>query len=537
MIGLLGPDDHRTRRTPGRLIAAQRSETVGGAQLEGGSAAGPSAAAPARRPARAVRWLRRRPTVAAALIYAVLSLVMVGQGLLPGWTLSSSDVLYSDVPVEGGPPRRRPGARRELRAGRRGGRVPALLAVRPRRGCRTSRSGTRTSRPGGRSWPTRSPRSSPRSAGPRTCCRSGSRSALDGGAEAVRRRLRRRSCSGARSACASAARCWPALVFAFGTFFVVWLAWPLTNIFPLLPWLLAAQRAAGATPAPLPAAGLARAGRPRVPRRPPGDDVPRARSRRSSSSPSGCCCAARDRRAGRARARARRRSTFALALVAGTAIAAVMLVPLPRAAAALGRPRPPAERAVGLLAARSTSARSSCTTTGGARPRRRDIDPFMQIRGWYAGGLTLMLAAAALILRPTATRVARRGVRGSSARRWSSAPGRCSTFSRARCPGFNTRPQPAAADLRPARPRAAGGLGARRPERPRRDADARRTLVLAASAGDLRGARSLWMVGAGTLTTDGLAHGRSTSPGASRPAAGRPLRHPDDGLAGRHRPA
>ena len=91
MIGLLGPDDHRTRRTPGRLIAAQRSETVGGAQLEGGSAAGPSAAAPARRPARAVRWLRRRPTVAAAVIYAVLSLAMVGQGLLPGRTLSSSD--------------------------------------------------------------------------------------------------------------------------------------------------------------------------------------------------------------------------------------------------------------------------------------------------------------------------------------------------------------------------------------------------------------------------------------------------------------
>ena len=97
MIGLLGPDDHRTRRTPGRLIAAQRSETVGGAQLEGGWRRS-SPEAPASRPARAVRWLRRRPTVAAALIYLVLSLVMVGQGLLPGWTLSSSDVLYSDVP-------------------------------------------------------------------------------------------------------------------------------------------------------------------------------------------------------------------------------------------------------------------------------------------------------------------------------------------------------------------------------------------------------------------------------------------------------
>ena len=30
----------------------------------------------------------------------------------------------------------------------------------------------------------------------------------------------------------------------------------------------------------------------------------------------------------------------------------------------------------------------------------------MQVRGWYAGALTLMLASAALIIRPTAGRVA-----------------------------------------------------------------------------------------------------------------------------------
>ena len=28
------------------------------------------------------------------------------------------------------------------------------------------------------------------------------------------------------------------VVFAFGTFFIVWLAWPLTSIFCLIPWLL-----------------------------------------------------------------------------------------------------------------------------------------------------------------------------------------------------------------------------------------------------------------------------------------------------------
>ena len=51
--------------------------------------------APARRVAAA---LARRPLLVAALLYAVLSLVMVAHGLVPGWTLSGSDMLYSDVP-------------------------------------------------------------------------------------------------------------------------------------------------------------------------------------------------------------------------------------------------------------------------------------------------------------------------------------------------------------------------------------------------------------------------------------------------------
>jgi hypothetical protein len=47
------------------------------------------------------------------------------------------------------------------------------------------------------------------------------------------------------------------LVFAFGTFFVLWLAWPLTNIFPLIPWLLVLAELAVRRPTPLVAAGLA----------------------------------------------------------------------------------------------------------------------------------------------------------------------------------------------------------------------------------------------------------------------------------------
>ena len=40
------------------------------------------------------------------------------------------------------------------------------------------------------------------------------------------------------------------------------------------------------------------------------------------------------------------------------------------------------------------------------RPTQLDLAAFMQVRGWYAGAATLMLAAAALILRRTAERIA-----------------------------------------------------------------------------------------------------------------------------------
>ena len=42
--------------------------------------------------------IRRRPTLAAALICLALSLVFVGQGLLPGRTLSNSDSFWFKAP-------------------------------------------------------------------------------------------------------------------------------------------------------------------------------------------------------------------------------------------------------------------------------------------------------------------------------------------------------------------------------------------------------------------------------------------------------
>ena len=49
----------------------------------------------------AVVALRRRPVLAAALIYAALSLLMVGPGLLPGKTLSNSDMFWFQPPWSG----------------------------------------------------------------------------------------------------------------------------------------------------------------------------------------------------------------------------------------------------------------------------------------------------------------------------------------------------------------------------------------------------------------------------------------------------
>ena len=60
-------------------------------------------------PSRRLDFWRARPTLVAAVVYALLSVVMVGQGLLPGRTLSSSDTLLSSVPWQSSKPASVPG--------------------------------------------------------------------------------------------------------------------------------------------------------------------------------------------------------------------------------------------------------------------------------------------------------------------------------------------------------------------------------------------------------------------------------------------
>src|SRR6266511_4165584 len=61
-----------------------------------------------RPPVALAASIRRRPAVGAALLYAVLAIVMVGPGLVPGDTLSSSDYLWSAAPWSASTP---PGVR------------------------------------------------------------------------------------------------------------------------------------------------------------------------------------------------------------------------------------------------------------------------------------------------------------------------------------------------------------------------------------------------------------------------------------------
>jgi Bacterial membrane protein YfhO len=193
------------------------------------------------------------------------------------------------------------------------------------------------------------------------------------------------------------------LVFAFGTFFILLLGWNQPAIWAVLPWMLILVDVMARRPGLLPGAGLA---------------VLVALSyfgghaettfhvllvamaffafrlllhwRTEALTP---------------RALLRPAAGFALALIGGTAIAAVIVLPL------------------GELLLQSDEYGRRAGETGDYWPRKylfglflhdywgrssqhSNIEPFMQLRGWYAGAVTLMLAPAALIIRPAATRIA-----------------------------------------------------------------------------------------------------------------------------------
>jgi hypothetical protein len=343
-----------------------------------------------------------RPALAAAAVYALLSVIMVGQGLLPGWTLSPSDSLWSAAPWAAERPADVaplgsnfeladasevfiPFGRwsRELIPGDIPLWNPHIMAGRPFVGNAQSALFSPFSVPGYvlPFWDSLAVAAALKLF------------VAAFGAYALGRML------GMRFGGALAA----GVVYAFGTFFIVWLAWPLSSIFALVPWLLVLGELILRRPGPLPAAGLALlvalqffGGHPE-----------------SSFHAIFALCVffafrltVRLRDAGEpVRAALRPVLFFGGALLAGAALAAVALVPFLELLFRSGDLERRLDVEAGHWPAKYLGALFLHDYWG--RPTNGStLEPFTVIRGWYAGAATLMLAGAALVLRPTRMRLA-----------------------------------------------------------------------------------------------------------------------------------
>jgi hypothetical protein len=344
--------------------------------------------------------LAARPVLSAAILYALISLVFVGQGLLPGRTLSSSDLLWSTAPwTSSAPPEVRwGGANFEL--------VDAITVFHPFfQHARDTLPETPLWNPhvmGGRPFLANaqsavfSPFTWPAFVLPFWKSLAVI-AALKLWVAALGTFLLGRAL-GMRFGGALLA----GLVFCLGTFFVGWLAWPLTNVFPLLPWLLLLSERIVRRPAALPGAGLAAlvalaffGGHPESSFHVLvatvvffGFRLLLAWSR-----------AGRDRRL-----LVRPALVFGAAMAAGAVMAAAMLVPLLE----LFVHSADYERRLGVEPGHSDAGYLGMFFLFDywGRPTQTPLAGIVTNRGWYAGGLTLMLAPAALILRPTPTRIA-----------------------------------------------------------------------------------------------------------------------------------
>jgi hypothetical protein len=344
--------------------------------------------------------LAARPVLCAAIVYAVLSLVMVGQGLLPGRTLSSSDGLWSVTPWTASKPAgvRPLGSNFEL--------ADAVAVFQP------FFQFTRSVLPDVPLWNPHLMAGRPYLADGQSAVFSpfsfpayvlpfwkslAAIAALKLFVGALGMFLFARAL-GLRFGGALLA----GVVFAFGTFYVVWLPWPLTNIFPLIPWILLLTELVVRRPGPLPVAGLAAliglqflGGHPETSFHVMVVTVIwfLARALPAWSA------------AGRSRAALARPSiAFASAIVLGGALAALTLLPLAEFFLHSGDwsrrlHQPPS------FAPREYLGAFFLFDYWG-RPTQTPLAAFVSNRGYYAGGLTLMLAAVALALRPTRGRLA-----------------------------------------------------------------------------------------------------------------------------------
>jgi hypothetical protein len=362
--------------------------------------AAPRSRVPWRGAEWAWRWLAARPALCAALIYAVLSVVFVGQGLLPGRTLSSSDMLWSTAPWSASAPPevRWGGANFEL--------ADAVTVFHP------FLEHTHAVLPDIPLWNSHVMAGRPFLANAQAAIFSPfsvpayvlpfwkslaviAILKLFGaafGTYLFGRALRMRF-GGALVA---------GIIFAFGTFLVAWLAWPLTNVFPLIPWLLLLTELVIRRPEPLRAAALAAL----VALAFLGGHPESSFHVLVATVVFFCFRAVVEwSRGGRGWGIVRRPVlAFGLALVGGTALAAVLLVPLFEALLHSGDYARRLGWEPGHAEGKHLGAFFLFDYWG--RPTQTPLAGIVSNRGFYAGGITLMLAAGALLLRPTILRIA-----------------------------------------------------------------------------------------------------------------------------------
>ena len=347
---------------------------------------------------RAWGWWSRRPTLAAAVIYAVLAVVMVGQGLEPGRTLSSSDGLLSSVPWQASKPADVPGLGTNFELADASNVFQPMLRY------------TRSQLPTVPLW-------NPYIMAGRPLLADGQSAVFSpfsvpsyilpfwkSLAVAAMLKLFLGALGAFILARVLGMRFGGALltgvVFAFGTFFVVWLAWPLASVYAFIGWTLALTELLVRRPGRLPVAGLAAV----VGLQFLGGHPESSFHLLFTASVFFVFRALwwRRRRAMAWRELSRPVAAYVLALAAGAGLAALVLAPFLEFVLHSGDLSHRLNAAAGFWPRKYLGALFLHDYWG--RPTQVDLESFMQVRGWYAGAATLMLAATALLVRRSGER-------------------------------------------------------------------------------------------------------------------------------------
>lgn len=341
-----------------------------------------------------------RPTLAAAAIYAALSIVFVGQGLLPGRTLSSSDWALGQVPWQSSKPANVPGLGTNFELADSADVFQPFLQY------------TRSELPKVPLW-------NPYIGDGRPFLADGQSAVFSVfsipsyilpfwkslavvailklfiaafGTYLLARTLGLRFGGALLSG----------LVFAFGTFFVVWLAWPLSSVFAFIPWALMLTELLIRRPGRLTVAGLAAvigiqflSGHPESSFHLVFTTIVFFIFR---------ALLHRHRQKGDLRSLVRPALAFTISLLSGVALAALMLIPFAEFVLHSGDLARRINTSAGYWPRKYVGALFLHDYWG--RPTQTDLEPFMQIRGWYVGAVTLMLATTALVLKRSVERIA-----------------------------------------------------------------------------------------------------------------------------------